>query len=214
LEVIDITDYEGTKCYYIKSTTSLIPEIEEQFDYDYEDIIYSYIDYNTLLPVKIVKDVQQGDYIDDIEIYLDQENKTGTYISQRNHPEGIELSWDVDGLFYLVSVIYYMRVQDLELDKEYEIHILDEESFQPIDNTVKAVEGEPYKKVPTIELQQADPNASVNSISMRLIDNKGKNYLPVRITIGVMELGDLTVKLEAVISSYTAGGEDSDDEGD
>ncbi len=209
LGVLDITEYEGTKCYYLKSITSLIPEIEEQFNYDYEDIIYSYVDYKTLLPIKIIKDVQQGDYIDDIEINLDQENKTGMYISQRNHPEGIELSWEEDGLFYLLSVIYYMRAQDLQIGSEYVIHLLDEESFQPIDNSVVAVEGEPYKKVPTIELQQANPNASVNSISMRLIDNKGKNYLPVSITIGVMKLGDLTVNLEAVISSYIGGGENN-----
>jgi len=203
-EVLDIMDYNGVKCYYVKSTTTLLPEIEEQFNYNYEDIIYAYIEYNSMLPIKVIKDINQGSYNDDVEIIFDQKNKKGVYTSQKKSPEGKELNWEntEGGFFELLSIVYHIRAKDMKVGDEFSISILDEKSFSPITNKVIVKEGEPFKGVPTLQLSQAEENANVNSITMRLMDNKGKNWIPINISIGLMKLGDLTIKLEGSISSY------------
>ncbi|MFW5799278.1 MAG: DUF3108 domain-containing protein [Spirochaetota bacterium] len=207
-EVLDIVKIEDKLHYYVKSVTTLLPEIEKQFNYDYEDKLFAYIDVNTMYPRKIIKELKQGDYEDYVEIELNQKEKKGVY-KGRKHPNGKEFNWEDNGLLDLLSAVYYVRSKELEIDDVFSMFILDEKTFKSLENRVKVVEGEPYKSVPTRELEQINEIKDINSIDMRLIEYKDKYWIPVNIKLGIKLGANFKVNLEGVISSYNADGNDN-----
>ncbi len=223
IEVLDIKEYQtdkyneeynGRKCYYVLSETRTIPSVEKVYKIDSK--IYSYIDYDTLLPIMVKKETVETNYEDTVEIYFNQNNKTGVYKSHRKinqFPDGIEFEWENEGgLLYLVSAIFYLRGQKLAIDEELTINVFDEKTLSPIENKLVVKKGEPYKgRIASIDILQANEDSEkINSISMRVIDYKGMNWLPVDIRIGFFKLGNKIVKMEGVLSSYKSSAEDED----
>lgn len=231
IEVLDIVEYQtdsyneeynGRRCYYVLSETRTLPSVEKVYKIDSK--IYSYIDYETLLPIKIKKETVETNYEDIVEIYFDQNNKKGVYKSHRKldqFPDGIDFEWENEGgLLYLVSAIFYIRGQKLAINDEFTINIFDEKALSPLENKLVVERGEPYKgRIGSIEVSQANEESEkINSISMRVIDYKGINWLPVDIRIGFFKLGDRVIKMEGALSFYKSSnsdegfGNNSDDE--
>ena len=102
--VKDIISLSNRQVYYIHTTIKTTPVINKL--YKLKDIIETYIDVETFLPVLIKTKISEGKYKNNIIITIDHEKKIATYIDKYGK-EDFEFK---DHFLGLISLLYYIRV--------------------------------------------------------------------------------------------------------
>jgi len=94
--------------YLYKAVGKSFPSYDWIFEVD--DHFYSYVDKETLLPVRAKRDIDEDGYIIHNDIRFDQDNKfaSSTLIVNDKEPKVIEKEYD-DCMFDILSVIYSLR---------------------------------------------------------------------------------------------------------
>jgi hypothetical protein len=109
LSIKDIVQQNGRQAYHIVARAETTAGISKV--YKIEDDISTYIDVETLLPLRFEKIQREGRYKSDEYVDFDHEKQKAFYFSRKNHskkeysiPKGVQ-----DPL----SCLYYFRLQDL-----------------------------------------------------------------------------------------------------
>lgn len=109
LSVIGIVEQNGRQAYHILAkvdTTDIISKV-----YKIEDIISTYIDVETLLPLRFDKVQREGGYRADEYVDFNHEKQKAFYFSRKNHTKKeYTIPKDVQDP---LSCLYYFRLQDL-----------------------------------------------------------------------------------------------------
>lgn len=103
-KVVKITNISDKETFYIKTEIKTTPEISKI--YFLHDVIESFIDTKTLLPIKIHTIIREGKWRNEIFIDIDQENQNLIYRDKKGE---FKLNFN-EKLVGLESVLFYLRV--------------------------------------------------------------------------------------------------------
>lgn len=102
-------EVDGRTLLYAVADTKSLSIIQTMFRYSLHDVIHVWMDPRTLLPVRVLKEIQEGSWTDRVTVDIDQGARTALYRDKRN-PGGIRLALGGPTLDIL-SLIYWTRSQ-------------------------------------------------------------------------------------------------------
>lgn len=173
----------GQKLLYAVADTKSLPEIQSTFNYSLHDVIHVWMDPETLLPVLIKKDIQEGRWLDKITIEMDQTAKTAIYYDKRL-PGGKRYTLPGPTLD-LLSIIYYIRSLALKAGDRVTMHYFDEKKGV-LKTDIAVTQDRPLKAgnrlIPTLLYTQK----SGHGVRVRVTGDRMR--IPLSITVATFEV--------------------------
>lgn len=161
-----------------------------------KDKIKSYVNMRTLYPRLVKIDIQEGSRVENIEVRIDNENGSiKAFIRDKNR----ERKWIKQlssSPLDMLSLIYWIRAQDLEVGKKFEILLLDTPgNFKKIQFEISSIEkAYTYLGIfPAFVCRQTGAEEEI-----RVWFSKDELHLPLYIQIST-PLGFLTAVLQNVV---------------
>ncbi len=114
----DIITLSNRKAYYIYTTIKTTPIISKIYKLD--DVIETYLDTKTFLPILIKKKISEGNWKNNILINIDTTNKLVHY-KDKKRKKIIKYN---KPFFGLISIIYFFRTIQLLKDEIFEFSVL------------------------------------------------------------------------------------------
>lgn len=184
-EVISMERINNQETYHLSSTIKSNPfflryyELSEQID--------SWVGTSSLLPIQIIKDVETKKYHKSYLFLLDNVNQKATITSK--HAKTTKQVDIFPKTLDPLSLIYYLRNQELKVGNSYDLSILSDNGVKQIKvNIVKEEKvSTPYGKLVTLKAEQSDSDIIVWL-------TKDKFHIPVKIEIEI-EIGRLKADL-------------------
>lgn len=134
IEVKEIVELEGRRAYHIEAQGHS-NELLSAF-YPIHDVIHSYLDAETLQPLRFEKSQREGHYRADEVVVFDQGSRRATYRSLLNQSvKDIELPGEVQDL---ISALYWFRNQPLRFDETLTLDLYTDEKIYRTDVAVGA----------------------------------------------------------------------------
>lgn len=134
IEVKEIIELEGRRAYHIE-LQGRTNDVLSTF-YPIEDVIHSYLDVETLQPLKFEKHQREGHYRADEVVTFDHARRQAAYRSLLNGSEKtIPLPEDFQDL---ISAMYWFRAQPLEPGQQLQVNLYTDEKIY--DTTIEVRE--------------------------------------------------------------------------
>jgi hypothetical protein len=181
---------DGRQLLYAVADTRSLPSITETFNYTLHDVMHVWMDPATLLPVRIRKDISEGDWKNDIRIEIDQQGKQAVYFDKRNK-DGKKFTLQRPTLDIL-SLVYFVRAHRARpgevIDTDY---LADDKGVKRVRIHVK--QGEPMKlanrTIPTLYFEQDGGE----KVRIRMTDDERR--IPLGITVGTFQIAGYTIDI-------------------
>jgi len=126
LSVEEITQINGRRVYHIVATAKSTPVISKI--YKVEDKISTYLDVESLYPVRFEKKQREGGYRSDEYTDFDQEKGKATYFSRLNNKK--KIFHIPEKVHDPLSSMYYFRLQDVDVGKSIFANVnVDEKNY-------------------------------------------------------------------------------------
>lgn len=184
-EVISMEKINNQQTYHLSSTIKSNPFFSRYYKLSQQ--IASWVETSSLLPIQIIKDVETKKYHQSYLFLLDHLNQKATITSK--HTETTEQVNIFPKTLDCLSLIYYLRNQELKVGNSYDLSILSDHGVTQIKvNIVKEEKvSTPYGKLVTLKAEQSDSNIIVWF-------TKDKFHIPVKIEVEI-EIGRLKADL-------------------
>jgi len=190
----------GRKVLHAIADTKSLDSIKSMFNYSLHDVNEVWMDPETLLPVRVYRDIQEGNWLDKVTIDIDQAKKTARYSDKRTEGADIPLR---QATLDILSLVYYVRAQNVQPGSVLETdYIVDNK--QGVNKTKIAVKrGEALtvsgKKVPTLLFEQ------VGGQGVKVLMTDDERRIPVSITVGTFKVYGYTIDIVGKLAQYTPG---------
>ncbi len=178
-----IKNVNGKKLLYATASTRSIPAIEKSFNYILNDVIHVWMDPKTFLPLKIIKNIHEGNWKNKVIITINQKEKTALYKDKRNL-NGIKIKFKKPVLD-IVSMIYFVRKMKSEIGKKISVEYLsDKKNILPVTLIIEKAKKIKMGKgtLSTLLYKQIGGH----NIRIRITDDK--YHIPLNITVGAFEV--------------------------
>lgn len=170
----------GRRLYHAVADTKSLDFIKTTFNYSLHDVIQVWMDPETLLPVRVYKDIQEGSWTDKVSIDIDQRTKIALYRDKRN-PQGVRIPLQ-GATLDILSLIYFVRAKQAQpgtlLSADY---IIDNKQGVKAAN-IAIRRDSPLtvgkRKVPTLLYEQ------LGGQNVRVRMTEDANRIPISITVG------------------------------
>lgn len=191
----------GRRLLHAVADTKSLDSIKATFNYSLHDVIHVWMDPDTLLPVRVYKDIQEGSWTDKVTIDIDQNSKTALYRDKRN-PNGVRIPLRRATLDIL-SLIYYVRARQAQpgtlLSADYLV-----DNRQGVKAANIAVRRDSpltvgNRSVPTLLYEQLGGQ----SVRVRMTDDA--NRIPVSITVGTFKVYGYDIDIVGSLVKVTRG---------
>ena len=196
--------YNGEKYHFAKADTISEEYIRKTYNYILRDIMWTYMDTETMLPVIVKKSINEGSWKDRVLIKFNHIKKKGKYYNKRNI-KGKRFKWR-NRILEVLSMIYYIRSRDLKPGNVFTFEYLDEKTFKAQKTVVRIKRGKPVKQggrvYRTIEAYQKSSKIA-KEIRVIMIDNKKR--VPIKIVIGAFKVAGYTINIVGDLIEYKAG---------
>lgn len=199
IELVGIEEVNGVMCYHIIADTYSLPIVQEGTGYSLHDRIEGWLDVDSLLPVRQIKDIQEGSWEEYIEVNFDHAQKTGTYTTQRD-PEIQEFEWN-GTMMELLSIFYYTRSGIMGVGDHISVNYLDEKDHRVESVTIYCEEGDPLDNG-TDTLLYRQTGARLN-LSFKVMANRLR--IPLLLKIDSFKISDWelrSIDIEAILAEY------------
>lgn len=125
IEVKEIVEIDGRRAYHIEAQGHS-NDVLSKF-YPIHDVVHSYLDVETLRPLRFEKRQQEGHYRSDEVVRFDPATKTATYRSLLNQSvKEIPLPEDFQDL---ISAFYWFRLQPLRPGQDLTVNLYTDEKI-------------------------------------------------------------------------------------
>lgn len=168
-----IVEIEGRKCFHIHADIETVPWVSKI--YHLHDIIDSYIDAETLYPLKINTKIKEGSWTNTVYIDIDRKRKELHYKDKRSD-KIIKYEGEVLGLD---SLLFYTRIMQPEKGEKIKFVLSNGDRIEEVEAIVKSLNDIQYipklnKKFETILYEQ------IGGRNVALWISTDKYRLPVR----------------------------------
>jgi len=134
IEVKEVVELEGRRAYHIEAqghSNDLLSAF-----YPIHDVVHSYLDVETLQPLRFEKRQREGHYRADEVVTFDHGSRRATYRSLLNQSvKEIELPAEVQDL---ISALYWFRNQPLRFDETLPLDLYTDEKIYRTDVEIRA----------------------------------------------------------------------------
>ena len=163
IEVKELVTIEGRPAYHIEAQ-GYTNEILSKF-YPINDVIHSYLDAETLTPLRFEKDQREGHYRAREVVTFDHQHATASYRSLLNNTEkAITLPQEFQDL---VSALYWFRMQPLHPGQPLMMNIYTDEKIYQTEVVVSAPTPLELLKRGTFRCVTAEPKASFKGLFVK-----------------------------------------------
>ena len=163
IEVKDIVTVDGRQAYQIE-IQGHSNKVLSKF-YQIHDTVQSYLDVETLRPLRFEKDQREGDYRSSEVVTFDYERSVATYRSRLSdtvkHIELPEVFHD------LVSVLYWLRSQPLEAGKALTMDIYSDEKIYKTEFQISGLTTLELLKRGTFRCVIVEPKTSLKGLLVK-----------------------------------------------
>jgi hypothetical protein len=185
------TILNGKRVLHAIADTKSLDSIKNTFNYSLHDVIEVWMEPETLLPVRIYKDIQEGSWTDKVTIDIDQKAKTAIYRDKRNQT-GARIPLR-QATLDILSLVYYARAQQAQpgsmLSADYLVDLKQGVKQANIvvrrDNPLTVGN----RTVPTLLYEQRGGQG----IRVRMTDDEHR--IPVSITVGTFTVYGYTIDI-------------------
>jgi len=187
-----IQNVNGKKLLYATAETHSIPSIEKTFNYVLHDVIHVWMDPKTFMPVKVVKNIHEGNWKNKVTITINQEKRTAIYKDKKN-PKGTLIKFKKPVLD-IVSMIYYVRKMNRKIGEKISVEYLsDKKNIVPATLLIKKSGSIKMRQgsLPTLLYKQLGGH----NIRIRITDDK--HHIPLNITVGAFEVYGYRINIVA-----------------
>jgi hypothetical protein len=191
-----IVEIEGKKCYHIHSDIETVPFVSKI--YHLHDIIDSYIEVDTLYPIKIETKIKEGSWTNLVRININREKKELHYVDKRSD-KILKYDGEVLGLD---SLIFFARRIEPQKNEKIKFVLSNGDRIITVDSVVLSVNDTQYipklnKKFEAILYQQ------IGDREVALWISKDKYRLPIRmISVRLKLAGYGITNIEAWITKH------------
>ena len=163
VEVKELVELEGRRAYHIEAQGHS-NELLSTF-YPIEDVVHSYLDAETLQPIRFEKRQREGHYRADEVVTFDHATRTATYRSLLNGSvKAIELPAEVQDL---ISALYWFRNQPLRGEEPLALNLYTDEKIYPTRLDVRAPVLLELLKRGTFRCIEVEPQASFKGLLVK-----------------------------------------------
>ena len=163
IEVKELVDLDGHQAYHIEAqghTNEVLSAL-----YPIHDVIHSYLDAETLTPLRFEKHQREGHYRADEVVTFDQQSHRAQYRSLLNQSEKtIELP---SGFQDLISALYWFRAQPLGADHTVTLNIYTDEKIYQTDVEIQPPVQLELLKRGTFSCLVVEPKASFKGLLVK-----------------------------------------------
>ena len=163
IEVKGLVDMEGRPAYHIEAqghTNEVLSKL-----YPIHDVIDSYVDAETLMPVRFEKHQHEGHYRADEVVTFDRRSRQAHYRSLLN---GSEKTIDLPDAFQdLISAMYWFRAQPLQPDRRLVLNLYSDEKIYQTQIQVKSLVTLELLKRGTFRCLVVEPKASFKGLLIK-----------------------------------------------
>lgn len=190
----------GKEVLYATADTRSLPYIEKTFNYKLHDVMHVWMDPGTLLPVKVFKDIQEGNWKNKVTIMIDQSKNTAIYYDKRT-PKGKKHTL-TNPTLDILSLIYYIRANRTTTGKTLVLdYLVDKKGVSQV--KLKITAGEPLQvenhAIPTVHYTQLGGHG----VKVRLTDDKYR--LPLSISVATFEVHGYSIDIVGHLIKYSKG---------
>lgn len=194
------TTLNGKKVYYATAETRSLKSIKDKFNYELHDIMHVWTDPQTLLPVKVYKDIHEGNWKNKVTINIDQDNKTAVYYDKR-HKNG-KIHKLQNPTLDILSLIYYIRAHKQTTGKIVTFdYLVDKKGVNKV--RLKISRGKPMnlgsQTVQTLQFNQIGGHG----VKVRLTDDQYR--LPLNISVATFEVHGYSINIVGHLVKYRKG---------
>lgn len=156
IEVKELTEVDGRPAYHIEAqghTSDVLSKL-----YPIHDVVHSYVDAETLKPLKFEKHQREGRYRSDEVVTFDHTSRKAHYRSLLNKSEKtIDLPDDFQDL---ISALYWFRAQSIEPGQPLSVNLYTDEKIYTTEIEVQPVATLELLKRGTFPCVVVEPKAS------------------------------------------------------
>jgi hypothetical protein len=163
IEVKGIVEAEGRRAYHIEAQGHT-NEVLSAF-YPIHDTLHSYLDVETLRPLRFEKDQREGGYRAHEAVIFDHATRTATYRSLLNQSVK-EISLP-DEFQDLISALYWLRAQPLRLPGTRSVNLYTDEKVYDTELRLSATAPLELLKRGTFRCFIAEPKASFKGVLIK-----------------------------------------------
>jgi len=190
----------NTMTYHVYSKTSSTGWVRSIYVLD--DIYDAWIDTNTLLPLKLKRDLTEGKWKYKSTIFLDQTNKFAKiYINTAKKPRIIKIKKNT---IDILSMIYYFRNIDLKVNKKPKLFLYHYKKIKKFNPIIK--KGPKYrnkwiknkvKYYKSFEIK----DKFITKVKIYILPEF--NFIPVQVVIPVLKVGSWgTIDVSGTLKKY------------
>ncbi|MDR2733169.1 MAG: DUF3108 domain-containing protein [Spirochaetota bacterium] len=195
------TTLNGRRALHAIAVTKSLDSIRSMFNYSLHDVNEVWMDPDTLLPLRVTRDIQEGTWTDKVAIDMDQAGKTARYTDKRT-PDGVIIPLR-GATLDLLSLIYFVRAEQTRpgsaIDADYIV-----DNKQGVNKTrIIARKGDVISlsgtKVPTLWYEQEGGQG----VKVRMTDDDKR--IPLSITVGTFKVYGYTIDIVGSLAKYNKG---------
>ena len=163
IEVKGIVEIEGRRAYHIEAQGHT-NEVLSKF-YPIHDVVDSFLDVETLRPLRFEKHQREGSYRADEVVTFDHAASTATYTSLLNHSvKHIPLPKDFQDL---ISAIYWFRSQAVQPNQQVSVNLYTDEKIYDTTVLVKSATILELRKRGTFPCLVVEPQAKFKGLLVK-----------------------------------------------
>ncbi len=117
IEIKEAVKLKGRKAYHIVTNTKSVPLISAFVKVD--DIVETFIDYEGLFSLRMIKSLREGNYNRDVILEYDQDKNEVKEVEKSGEKVYTIADYSQD----ILSAFFYFRAQNIEVGKEYIIDV-------------------------------------------------------------------------------------------
>ncbi len=200
MQVKKIETVNGKKTYHCVADTIIDPEIAKTYNYYLHDVIHTWMDTESFIPIKIRKDIHEGKWKNTITLDFYYKIRKIWFVDKKKKKEGKFISFK-SKVFDILSLVYYLRAKDLNIGSTYKIEYIGHD--KPKVAKFKVVRGPELDDVKTIKVYQVGV-AEARAITITMTDDEKR--IPVKITlefdINYLSSDFFTLKIVGIIKEH------------
>lgn len=181
----------GKNVLYAIADTRSLPSIKKMFNYSLHDVMHVWMDPDTLLPLLVRKDIQEGSWQNKVTITIDQKKRTALYRDKRNR-KGRIIRLKRPTLDIL-SMIYYIRSQKPKPGRTLEIDYLVDKKNGVQQTSLLVRRAKPItiggKAIPTIYYEQKGGHG----VKVRMTDDAHR--IPLNISVATFKVHGYSIDI-------------------
>jgi hypothetical protein len=187
----------GQRCWKATAITQSTPQLRELArivtgkPYELRDVFMTYMRQDNFNPVRVLKGINEGGWIDNVRIEFFTQEKQGVYYNKVIQ-SGERFSWNGE-ILDVLSIIYYIRNKDLTPGSVYSFNYLDERTFESqssvvqVDNYTITRNGQQHE---VLRVHQIEGDSDLN---IEVFLTKDPSHKPIRITLGAFQVANYGV---------------------